>query len=63
LISPLTEVDRADREAAVRAYHRDAEGTLNDEVYAQAWSRLLDGTEIRGAAARVDGAIAGFAHY
>ena len=63
MIGPLTEVDRADWEAAVRAYHRDAEGTLSDEVHDRAWSRLLDGTEICGVAARVDGAIAGFAHY
>lgn len=63
MTSPLTEVDRADWEAAVRAYHNDAGGTLSDDVYAEAWSRLLDGTRIRGVAARSDGAIVGFAHY
>lgn len=63
MISRLTEDDRADWEAAVRAYHNDADGKLSDEVYAEAWPRLLDGTRIRGVAARSDGGIVGFAHY
>jgi GNAT superfamily N-acetyltransferase len=63
LISRLTEADRADWEIAVRAYHEDSSGTFSAELYGQTWARLLDGTQIRGVAARSDGRLVGFAHY
>ncbi|GAB2848051.1 GNAT family N-acetyltransferase [Lentzea nigeriaca] len=62
-ISRLAEADRADWRQLVRAFHNHFNGELADDVYDQTWLRLLDGAEIRGIAARLDGRIVGFAHY
>jgi GNAT superfamily N-acetyltransferase len=36
---------------------------MPDEAYEQTWRRLTDGTELRGLGARLDGRLAGLAHY
>ena len=62
-ISLLTEADRTGWNTLVRAFHAKFTGQLSDEVADRTWSRLLDGAEIRGVAARLDGRIVGLAHY
>jgi ribosomal protein S18 acetylase RimI-like enzyme len=62
-ISPLTESDRAGWEVLARRYHALFGTEVSDEGYEQTWRRLLDGGQIHGIAARLDGNMAGFAHY
>ena len=62
-VTPLAEADRAVWERLSRGYHDFYETVLLDEDFDRAWRRLLDGTEIHGLAARLDGQLVGIAHY
>ena len=62
-VTPLAEADRAPWERLSRGYHDFYETVLLDEDFDRAWRRLLDGTEIHGLAARLDGQLVGIAHY
>ena len=62
-ISPLTGSDRAEWEALARAFKAHFGTEASDEAYEQTWRRLLDGGQIHGIAARLDGTMAGIAHY
>jgi GNAT superfamily N-acetyltransferase len=62
-ISSLAEPDRDPWEALARG--KDAYFGVDraDDDYERTWRRLLDGGQTRGAAARLDGAVVGIAHY
>ena len=60
-ISPLTAPDRVEWEALARSYHADSSNAPDN--YDVAWGRLLEGDQVRGAVARLDGRMIGFAHY
>ncbi|HKR24373.1 MAG TPA: GNAT family N-acetyltransferase [Allosphingosinicella sp.] len=62
-IAPLRPEDRAEWEALARGYKAFYEDPLPDEDYARTWQRLVADKEIHGLAARIDGRMAGFAHY
>jgi GNAT superfamily N-acetyltransferase len=62
-ISPLTESDRAGWEVLARGFNASFEREISDDGYEQTWRRLLDGEQIRGIAARLDGKVVGIAHY
>lgn len=46
-----------------RAYLLFYETSLPDEVFEHTWRRVLDGTVLRGLAARVDGQVVGITHF
>nr|WP_042183074.1 GNAT family N-acetyltransferase [Kibdelosporangium sp. MJ126-NF4]CEL15339.1 Acetyltransferase [Kibdelosporangium sp. MJ126-NF4]CTQ95621.1 Acetyltransferase [Kibdelosporangium sp. MJ126-NF4] len=62
-ISSFTESDRADWEVLARSHHTHFETDVGAEGYERTWRRLLDGDQIRGIAARLDGRMVGIAHY
>jgi GNAT superfamily N-acetyltransferase len=62
-ISPLTASDRAGWEVLARGFKAFFGAEISDEGYEQTWRRLLDGDQIRGIAARLDGRMVGIAHY
>src|SRR5579863_3826698 len=55
--------DRAAWEALARGYKAFYADPVPDEAYEQTWRRLTAGTELRGLGARLDGRLAGLAHY
>jgi GNAT superfamily N-acetyltransferase len=62
-ISSLTDGDRAGWEVLARSFHGLAGREFSDANYGLTWGRLLDGGQIRGLVARLDGKVVGFAHY
>ncbi|MFD8556256.1 N-acetyltransferase family protein [Streptosporangium canum] len=62
-ISPLTGPDRAGWEVLARGFKATFQAEVSDDGYEQTWRRLLDGEQIRGIAARLDGKVVGIAHY
>lgn len=62
-ISPVTGSDRAYWEVLARGFNAYFATEVGDDGYERTWRRLLDGTQIRGIAARLDGKMVGFAHY
>jgi GNAT superfamily N-acetyltransferase len=62
-ISFLTESDRASWERLARGKDTYFEVERSDDDYERTWRRLLDDERIRGIAARLDGEMAGIAHY
>jgi hypothetical protein len=62
-ISFLAESDRAEWAALARDYKAFFEVEADDDDYEQAFRRLADGEQARGIAARVNGRMAGLAHY
>jgi GNAT superfamily N-acetyltransferase len=62
-ISFLTESDRACWEKLMRGKDAYFGVERGDDAYERTWRRLLDDERIRGIAARVDGKMAGIAHY
>jgi GNAT superfamily N-acetyltransferase len=62
-ISPFRPGDRAGWEALARGYKAFYRDPMPDEAYEQTWRRLTDGTELLGLGARLDGQLAGLAHY
>ena len=62
-ISPLRPGDRAAWEALARGYKAFYQDPMPDEAYEATWRRLAAGTELHGLGARLDGRLAGLAHY
>jgi GNAT superfamily N-acetyltransferase len=66
----LSEGDRGEWEELARSFHGHFAGRpgrpvreIDDEDYELTWRRILDGREIRGICARLDGSVVGIAHY
>jgi len=62
-IGPFRPGDRDAWEALARGYKVFYQDPMPDEAYEQTWRRLAAGTELRGLGARLDGRLAGLAHY
>jgi GNAT superfamily N-acetyltransferase len=62
-IDSLRPGDRAAWEVLARGYKAFYRDPMPDEAYEQTWRRLLDETELHGLGARIDGRLAGIAHY
>ena len=62
-ITGLTPADRERWTELWRAYLQFYGTDLPDDVYANTWSRLLQGSALHGLAARADGQIIGIVHY
>ncbi|MCZ4123559.1 GNAT family N-acetyltransferase [Streptomyces sp. H39-S7] len=62
-ISPLRPWDRVRWEALARGYKAFYETVVPDAGYEETWQRLINGGELYGIAARVDGEVVGIAHY
>jgi GNAT superfamily N-acetyltransferase len=62
-IGPLRPEDRAAWEVLARGYKSFYREPETDEAYEQTWQRLAAGTDIHGLGARLDGRLAGIAHY
>lgn len=62
-IAPLGDGDRADWEALARGYKAFYETEIPQERYDETWRLLIAGERIHGLGARLDGRLAGIAHY
>lgn len=62
-IGSLRPDDRAAWEALARGYKRFYRTEVPDEGYEEMWRRLRRGDEVHAVGARVDGELAGIAHY
>jgi GNAT superfamily N-acetyltransferase len=62
-VGPLRPADRAAWEVLARGYKDFYRDTLPDEMYEVTWRQLAAGTELHGLGARLDGRLAGIAHY
>ncbi len=62
-IGPLRPDDRAAWEVLARGYKTFYRTPVPDEGYEATWRRLLDGSVVHGVGARLDGRLAGIAHY
>ena len=62
-VCPLTPEDRAAWEVLARGYKDFYETDVPDEGYEQTWQHLLQGTEVHGLGAWLDGQLVGIAHY
>jgi GNAT superfamily N-acetyltransferase len=63
VIAPLAPADRAEWEALARGYKAFYGDEIPDARYEATWATLIEGERIHGLAARIDGRIAGIAHY
>lgn len=59
----ITESDRADWEALARGKDTYFDVERTDADYERTWRRLIDGGQVHGIAARLDGEMVGIAHY
>ncbi|HEV2817484.1 MAG TPA: GNAT family N-acetyltransferase [Allosphingosinicella sp.] len=62
-IAPLRPADRAEWEQLARGYKAFYRTELPDARYDETWGALLAGERVHGLAARIDGRMAGIAHY
>ena len=62
-IGPLGPEDRAAWEVLARGYKAFYRTVVPDEGYEETWQRLLNGGELHGLGAWLDGQLAGIAHY
>ena len=62
-IAPLSIADRADWERLARGYKHFYGAVTSDAEYDAAWRRLLGQDGVFGLGARIDGELAGIAHY
>ncbi len=62
-VRPLAPEDRAAWEVLARGYKDFYETDVPAEGYEQTWRRLLEGTEVHGLGAWLDGRLVGIAHY
>lgn len=62
-ITPLREADRQGWQPLAVGYNAFYERVLPDPEYDRAGRRLMQGNEIHGLAARLDGRVVGIAHY
>jgi len=62
-ISPLSLSDRQAWQPLAVGYNTFYQRALPDSTYDRTWQRLMEGRELRGLAARLDGRLIGIAHY
>ena len=62
-IAPFASGDRAEWEALARGYKSFYRTDLIDADYERAWRALVAGDRVHGLGARLDGRLAGIAHY
>jgi len=62
-VGPLRPGDRSAWEVLARGYKAFYRDPMPDEAYEATWRRLAAGTELYGLGARLDGQLAGIAHY
>lgn len=62
-IAPLAPDDRAAWEPLARGYKAFYDDPVPDSEYDLVWALLMAGGDVRGLAARIDGRIAGIAHF
>jgi len=62
-ISPLRPTDREGWQPLAVGYNTFYERTYPDLTYDTTWRRLMEGRELHGLAARLDGRVIGLAHY
>src|SRR5689334_17709392 len=62
-ITPLKPDDRTAWQPLAVGYNTFYERTLPDATYDHVWRRLMDGKELNGLAARLDGRVVGIAHF
>ena len=62
-IAPLAAADRPRWEVLARGYKAFYRTEVADGEYDKAWARLLDGSEVHGLGAKVEGRLVGIAHY
>lgn len=62
-VSPLRQDDRTAWEVLARAYKDFYETEVPDTGYDEAWRRLMEGSELFGFAARLDGEVVGIVHF
>lgn len=62
-IAPLAPGDRAEWEALARGYKAFYRTETSDECYEETWRMLMANERVHGLAARIDGRMAGIAHY
>ena len=62
-IGPFRPGDRDAWEELARGYKAFYQDPMPDEAYEQTWRRLAAGTELLGLGARLEGRLAGLAHY
>ncbi|MBI2737472.1 MAG: GNAT family N-acetyltransferase [Rhodospirillales bacterium] len=62
-ITPLRQDDRAAWQPLAVGYNTFYERTMPDATYDHVWRRLMEGKELHGLAARLDGRIVGIAHF
>jgi GNAT superfamily N-acetyltransferase len=62
-IAPLRAEDRAEWEKLARGYKAFYETEVPQERYDETWRLLIRGERIHGLGARIDGKLAGIAHY
>jgi GNAT superfamily N-acetyltransferase len=62
-VGPLTEADRERWQMLARGYKAFYKTPTSDAEFAEAWRRLREEDGVHGLGARVDGRLAGIAHY
>ena len=62
-ITPLRADDRQAWQLLAAGYNAFYERVLPDATYDRTWQRLMEAKELHGMAARLDGRVAGIAHY
>ena len=62
-ITPLSPSDRQAWQPLAVGYNAFYDRTLPDTAYDRTWHRLMEGRELHGLAARLDGQLVGIAHY
>jgi GNAT superfamily N-acetyltransferase len=62
-IAPLSAEDRAEWEDLARGYKAFYRDDIPAERYEETWKLLMAGERVHGLGARLDGRLAGFAHY
>jgi GNAT superfamily N-acetyltransferase len=62
-ISRLSPADRQAWQPLAVGYNTFYERVLSDATYDRTWQRLMEGRELYGFAARLDGRLVGIAHY
>jgi GNAT superfamily N-acetyltransferase len=62
-ISPLSPPDRRAWQPLAVGYNTFYERVLPDSAYDRTWQRLMEGRELSGLAARLDGRLVGISHY
>ena len=62
-ITPLAPADRAEWERLFRSYNGFSGRDVAQAAYDRAWAEIMAGARLHALGARVDGGLAGFAHF